>query len=299
MEHQTASTLASTPQNLPTTCQAIQECSIPVDVVLQSSDGKLLGAHSKNLEWFAGGFPLSGSTTQSKIVPLPESSVTLDYFLKFTHNHPVPDLSALNIDQLLLLAEAADKYCNSFALAACKLPMQLLADQSNDYALRILRFKAISQDFEGIDRIAVKTFGFPIKHVLKSFGQSHAHEFAMWINFQQTWNDFMNIYKAKLQAHPASTYDRQRDSELYRSQHGSRDGTSHVCFTVTERRVNPLRAVMMTDTPSMVRFNVLVRAVCTIPDSACPTRCDAFDKWCEAVRKTLRTPPTWSQCLSY
>ncbi|KAL0062083.1 hypothetical protein AAF712_011083 [Marasmius tenuissimus] len=134
MEHQTASTLASTPQNLPTTCQAIQECSIPVDVVLQSSDGKLLGAHSKNLEWFAGGFPLSGSTTQSKIVPLPESSVTLDYFLKFTHNHPVPDLSALNIDQLLLLAEAADKYCNSFALAACFLQINQTITPSGYYA---------------------------------------------------------------------------------------------------------------------------------------------------------------------
>ncbi|KAK1223185.1 hypothetical protein PQX77_013939 [Marasmius sp. AFHP31] len=177
MEHQAASTLADSSQNLPTTCQW---CSIPVDVVLQSSDGKLFGAHSKNLEWFTKGFPLSGSTTQSKIVPLPESSVTLDYFLKFIHNDPaLPDLSVLDIKKLLDLAEAANKYGNSFALGMCRNPMQLLADKSNQNALKILRFKTIVQDFEGIDRIAVKTLEFPIKDVLKSFGQGYAHEFAM------------------------------------------------------------------------------------------------------------------------
>ncbi|KAK1225630.1 hypothetical protein PQX77_011414 [Marasmius sp. AFHP31] len=136
----------------------------------------------KNLESFAEGFPLAESTTQSGIVPLGEKGETLRLFLRFTHNQPVSDLSSLDIDGLLDLAEVADKYGNHYALAACRQPMRLLADESPDNALKVLRFKAIHRDFEGIDVVAVKTINFPIIHVLKVFGQNHTQEFAVWGN---------------------------------------------------------------------------------------------------------------------
>ncbi|KAK1223189.1 hypothetical protein PQX77_013943 [Marasmius sp. AFHP31] len=194
MERQTKPSTASTEsQDSAKICQAIQGCAVPVDIVLQSSDGHYFGAHSKNLEWFTEGFPISGSTTPSQIVPLTEKSTTLGYFLKFTHNYPAPDLSSLNVDQLLALAEAADKYCNSFALAACRQPMQQLAAKSCEDALMILRFKLIRQDLEGIEPIAIRTIKLPIIRVLEFFGREHGCESVRW-----RWQEYTELYNKQL-----------------------------------------------------------------------------------------------------
>ncbi|KAF9254551.1 hypothetical protein L218DRAFT_886042, partial [Marasmius fiardii PR-910] len=107
--------------------KAIEGCSIPVDVILRSSEGTLFGAHTKNLESFTEGFPITGTIAPGdspEIVSLTESDETLDLFLAFTHNHPAPDLTGLDMDSLIDLAKTADKYGNYFALSACKQPMR-------------------------------------------------------------------------------------------------------------------------------------------------------------------------------
>ncbi|KAL0062087.1 hypothetical protein AAF712_011087, partial [Marasmius tenuissimus] len=240
MERQTESSAASTePQDSAKICQAIPGCAVPVDIVLQSSDGHFFGAHSKNLEWFTEGFPMAGSTTPSQIVPLAEKSTTLGYFLKFTHNHPAPDLSPMNVDQLLALAEAADKYCNSFALAACRQPMQLLATQSCEDALKILRFKLIHQDFEGVEPIAIRTIKLPIIHVLEFFGREHGSESVRWVHFRQRWQEHTEQYNKKLKIQQSQTFSFGR--------HG--DNCSD--------KISPLRKVLETELPSLERFNIL------------------------------------------
>ncbi|KAF9056804.1 hypothetical protein BDP27DRAFT_1189691, partial [Rhodocollybia butyracea] len=68
--------------------------SLAVDVILQSSDGEQLGAHSKNLELYRNAFPAVGSTTppDGDVVELTESAESLWLMLRFTHNMPPPDL---------------------------------------------------------------------------------------------------------------------------------------------------------------------------------------------------------------
>ncbi|KAJ8091034.1 hypothetical protein PM082_024641 [Marasmius tenuissimus] len=251
----------------------------PVDVVLQSSDGHFLGAHSRNLEWFNDGFPLSGSTTPSQIVPLTENSFTLGYLLKFTHNQPAPDLSNLDVDKLLALAEAADKYCNSFALAACRQPMQLLAAKSCEDALKILRFKLAHQDFEGIDPISARTIRLPIIHVLEFFGRDLGLEGVRWVHLRQRWQEFTDQYHQKLKTEP----------KLATPNYG-----------FCSRRVRPLRKVLEVEVPSMERFTALAEALNTeYCDTCCATSCKPYEKWCQGVQKTLQTPPMWSQSMMF
>ncbi|KAF9254628.1 hypothetical protein L218DRAFT_885875, partial [Marasmius fiardii PR-910] len=98
-------------------------CTLPVEFILKSSDGRLFRTHSRNLELFADGFLYSGGTIKSdfpEIVPLTDKGDTLLLFLKFTHNHSALDLTGLDIDSLVDLAKISDKYCNHIALAACR-----------------------------------------------------------------------------------------------------------------------------------------------------------------------------------
>ncbi|KAF8829799.1 hypothetical protein HHX47_DHR2000057 [Lentinula edodes] len=100
------------PINMPPNCGASENCSLTVDVILQSSDGKQLGAHSKNLELFTDAFPVAGSTLpphDGEVVKLTESAEILRLVLSYTHNTPPPDLSSLDLDTLLLLGEVVIK----------------------------------------------------------------------------------------------------------------------------------------------------------------------------------------------
>ena len=103
-------------------------CELPVDFFIESSDGKYLGAHVKNLSVLTQDFPgieASQSVIRRKslkVVKLPEDSRTLRLFLEFMHNVKVkvPDLSLLSTCRVGELAKAAEKYGNGYALMACK-----------------------------------------------------------------------------------------------------------------------------------------------------------------------------------
>ncbi|KAL0569820.1 hypothetical protein V5O48_012138 [Marasmius crinis-equi] len=188
---------------LPVKCDVIDDCTIPVDVVLQSADGKLMGAHKKNLEFFTEAFPQDGATTQSPddIVSLTEKSETLRLFLRFTHNYPAPDLSLLSIDDLLDLAEAGNKYGNYFALAACRNPMRALAQASPRNALRVLCFKLICNDLEGIDEIAPCTLFISILGAMETF-KDHPREFMVWVKYQQKYESAITSFRKDLSSDP-------------------------------------------------------------------------------------------------
>ncbi|EEB95988.1 hypothetical protein MPER_04953 [Moniliophthora perniciosa FA553] len=104
-------------------CEAVENCIIPVDLVIKSSDGKRIGAHKKNLEQFCTGFPLADSVVHriDDVVTLTETAETLLLLLKYTHyaQHDMTDFLYSSQDQLISLTAAADKYGNFFALQAC------------------------------------------------------------------------------------------------------------------------------------------------------------------------------------
>ncbi|GAW00682.1 hypothetical protein LENED_002226 [Lentinula edodes] len=103
-------------------CGASENCSLTVDVILQSSDGEQLGAHSKNLELFTDAFPVAGSTLpphDGEVVKLSESAEILRLVLSYTHNTPPPNLSSLDLDTLLLLGEVVIKKYGMYLAGEC------------------------------------------------------------------------------------------------------------------------------------------------------------------------------------
>ncbi|EEB86970.1 hypothetical protein MPER_15893, partial [Moniliophthora perniciosa FA553] len=105
-------------------CEVVPGCAIPIDIILQSSNGERFGSHAKNLEVFSDSFPpsklVTGTTTEPLEVELSEAGSTLRLLLAFMHNAVAPDISKLDINTLLELYTASDKYGCFIALHACR-----------------------------------------------------------------------------------------------------------------------------------------------------------------------------------
>ncbi|KAK1223188.1 hypothetical protein PQX77_013942 [Marasmius sp. AFHP31] len=145
----------------PPTCEALcgVQCTLPVDIAIQSSDGESIGAHTRHLSVLTQGFPgiEAASFTRRKslrLVSLPENSATLRIFLSFTHNTGARDLSVISTDGLISLAEAAERYGNGYALTACRNMFPIAPKRSLQDALKILMLKIRISDTEDIDSVA-------------------------------------------------------------------------------------------------------------------------------------------------
>ena len=98
---------------------AVPECTLPVDVVLRSGDGVLIGAHQTNLGQYSEGFPpASLGLDATDPVDLPESGSTLGRLMQFMHKHRYPRISKFPWG-IYELAETAQKYEVYTAIAAC------------------------------------------------------------------------------------------------------------------------------------------------------------------------------------
>lgn len=107
---------------------AVANCELPVDIVLKSSDGSLVGAHHGNLAHFSEAFPVPGSVkTTDAPIDLPEDGETLRVLMQFMHHQRLPNLAdhVPNLfkkpTKLLALAEAAEKYLVYSAMGMCNL----------------------------------------------------------------------------------------------------------------------------------------------------------------------------------
>ncbi|KAJ3848653.1 hypothetical protein EV368DRAFT_86381 [Lentinula lateritia] len=90
-------------------CEAGDDCNLPTDIVLRSSDGTRFGAHVRNLEIYSDGFPKANSVVNShEDVELSEDSDIVMLLLKFMHHQPQPDLSLLASKLLIKFANAAE-----------------------------------------------------------------------------------------------------------------------------------------------------------------------------------------------
>ncbi|KAK7041613.1 hypothetical protein VNI00_009203 [Paramarasmius palmivorus] len=146
-------------------CDAVKGCIIPVDIVLETSDGRLLGAHTKNLETFNRAFPPASCVTHNiqEPVKLTENSEMLRLLLKFSHNEDYGNTAKLGLDKVLEFAAVADKYGNSMAMYACKVAMNRLANERPENAIRVIPYKVVYSDYEDMDQIVRLTMSLPLQ----------------------------------------------------------------------------------------------------------------------------------------
>ncbi|KAJ7584701.1 hypothetical protein C8J56DRAFT_155573 [Mycena floridula] len=96
-------------------------CTQPVDLILKSCDGSLIGAHRCNMSRFSDGFPSPDTVTGSieDIVTLEETEAVLKLLLEFLHPQILPSCTNLDFNTLIALASAAEKYLVYSAMLLC------------------------------------------------------------------------------------------------------------------------------------------------------------------------------------
>ncbi|TFK64131.1 hypothetical protein BDN72DRAFT_846883 [Pluteus cervinus] len=104
------------------------------DVTFRSSDNVNFYLDKKYLSVMTGGFPPSEfEHTDEEAVPLSEDSITLDLLFQFAYPKHHPDLRNLEMNTLMNLAHAAEKYEVYAAVSICRLLMSY-----NECALLLL-----------------------------------------------------------------------------------------------------------------------------------------------------------------
>jgi len=114
-------------------------CASHSDVTFQSSDSVLFKIHKYHLAINAGGFAPSEFDASNEIVRLTEAGPTLDILFRFCYPEDRPDVEKLPFDDLVLLAEAAEKYQVYALMNICQICMK---QQLPQHAMSILGYAA-------------------------------------------------------------------------------------------------------------------------------------------------------------
>ncbi|PFH49634.1 hypothetical protein AMATHDRAFT_62753 [Amanita thiersii Skay4041] len=173
--------MESTPLRCP-----VQECNLPVDVIIKSSDDKYFGAHTTNLEVFSSGFAPASLATSSPAatvdpVCLTESGDVLELLLRSMHSQRPPDLSGCTIKMFMNVAEAAEKYLVHHVMEICRLNMYRLAplhpNEVFAYALKH-RYPDL------LDQTAPETLSWDAAEACEALGGSN---FIIWVLYRERW----------------------------------------------------------------------------------------------------------------
>ncbi|THU82842.1 hypothetical protein K435DRAFT_971807 [Dendrothele bispora CBS 962.96] len=132
---QVISNLSSVEDDSLLVCEASDDCTHPIDIIVRSSDGVRIGTHKSNLFACSKGlvpatsrldsFGSSSHTNTLQDVVLPEDSEVIQLLLKFTHYQPQPDLRLIGTNLLFRFANAAEKYCVYSATGVCNIVMEM------------------------------------------------------------------------------------------------------------------------------------------------------------------------------
>ncbi|CAK5272717.1 unnamed protein product [Mycena citricolor] len=111
------------------------------DVSFISSDRILFRVHRKNLEVCAEGFPPCevASPGSQELIPLEESSMTLELLFQFVYPRRHPGLDTVKFEVLAPLAEAAEKYQVFPAMNICHFRLR---DMGKDHPVEVAAYAA-------------------------------------------------------------------------------------------------------------------------------------------------------------
>ncbi|KAJ7720656.1 hypothetical protein DFH07DRAFT_304722 [Mycena maculata] len=133
------------------------------DVIFQSCDGVLFGIHRANLQTNTEGFPPAEISTSGEIVPLAESSSTLELLFQYIYPRRHPALDEIAFPDLAALAEAAEKYQVFSAMNICRIRMR---DVLPNYAPEVLAYAARHDYPFLVHEAAPFTFDVPLADVV-------------------------------------------------------------------------------------------------------------------------------------
>ncbi|KAF9258310.1 hypothetical protein L218DRAFT_909485 [Marasmius fiardii PR-910] len=259
----------------------VESCVIPVDIVLQSSEGDRFGAHTKNLECFSEGFPPVGWTQKSnEVVVLTEKSTVLSLLLAFMHNSTFPDLEddQVNIDDLLLLCEAAEKYGNFIALQACRKAFKSRAKNMDPHALlKVLRYKVCRSDITDINDFARRTAGISMKEVW-SFSKGYPEVYYIWSRYQMAWAEWDLVFEYAMDINSYET--NHRDTRQ------CPDLNNYLDYLKNSRKIDGAYATWDIFNNHRMLLNELLGL-----KSFCG--CGAFSKWLANIQTTFECQPKW------
>ncbi|KAJ3768055.1 hypothetical protein FB446DRAFT_296887 [Lentinula raphanica] len=134
------------------------------DIVIRSSDRVDFRLHKKNLEFATGGFPPATTLSNpNEVVKLDESAATLDIMFQFVYPKRYPSLYKMEFEDLMLLAEAAEKYQVFALMNTCEFHLRKFLEEP--YAMRILEFAA-AHDYRGlIEELAMVLIDQPLSAI--------------------------------------------------------------------------------------------------------------------------------------
>ncbi|KAJ3903894.1 hypothetical protein F5879DRAFT_802770 [Lentinula edodes] len=150
--------------------------SADADIVVRSFDNIIFQMHQCNLECVADRFLQDDKTSEDWLLSLPESGAVLEVLFRFVYPRPLPDLEKLEFEELLSVAEAAEKYRFFSAKYACQLALRKYC---SSHSMQILRFACKHHVYSLITHLPQSfLIDTPLMEVSEIL-PSHVHQF--WV----------------------------------------------------------------------------------------------------------------------
>ncbi|KAJ7257198.1 hypothetical protein B0H12DRAFT_1111417 [Mycena haematopus] len=156
------------------------------DVIFQSCDGILFGIHRPNLQTNTEGFPPAEISTKGEIVPLSESSTTLELLFRFIYPRRHPALDKIAFVDLAALAEAAEKYQVFSAMNICHIRMR---DVLPNHAPEILSYAAKHDYPFLVSEASPYTFDVPLANVVAMLPP---YLILPWVKYIDAWTAILH-----------------------------------------------------------------------------------------------------------
>ncbi|KAJ2913669.1 hypothetical protein MD484_g6745, partial [Candolleomyces efflorescens] len=185
-------------------CPVGTECHLPVDIILKSSDGVLIGGHKANLDTYSEGFPpatlIAPTIGLPEVVDFEEKSETLVLLLRFMHKVQFPDIAELDAEKLFALADAAEKWRVLSAMAFRPWKMR------EKFPLKCLLYGLKYGYPKVADLAAPYTIAERYDTVAEYIGHDRAGMHA-WLRLRQSWLDILDaIFDASRPFEPPFPY---------------------------------------------------------------------------------------------
>ncbi|KAF9458529.1 hypothetical protein BDZ94DRAFT_1325460 [Collybia nuda] len=174
--------------------------STDADITFKSCDNVLFKIHQKNLETSTGGFAPAGFETLDELVPLTETSSTLELLFQYIYPMPQPDIRSLPFDTVAAVAEAAEKYQVYAAIYNCALVMEMTLP---DYAHTIFIHGGRHGHKFLLGKAAPYLIGMPLDEMVSELP---GHLIVPWIKYHMTWQNIL---------HEARSYPYKNDIQFW------------------------------------------------------------------------------------